>query len=180
MAQTKKKTKTETSKERLVYVYLPSHKMINQWKQKAKQAKMSLSKFVIEHVNNSLQQEENQHEYYTRIELQQQNKKLLEENQKLQKKNSQLNTLVERLEEELRTYRIQPFINPTFQGKRTYEPQLITLLKQYREIRKEDILKKLNINPMDIDTVKAIKNQLEHLEQYGLIKDKGGKWQWQT
>ena len=51
----KVKAKTETIKERSIYVYLPSHEMVKAWKKRAKKQGASISKFVIEHVENSLQ-----------------------------------------------------------------------------------------------------------------------------
>jgi hypothetical protein len=53
-----RRTKTETIKERAIYVYLPSHEMVKDWKKRAKKQGASLSKFVIEHVENSLRQED--------------------------------------------------------------------------------------------------------------------------
>jgi hypothetical protein len=52
------------------------------------------------------------------------------------------------------------------------------LLKNRGEVRKEEILEHLGIDPMDTDVVKGIKNQIESLERCGLVKDIGGKWRW--
>jgi hypothetical protein len=50
--------KTEPLKERSIYVYLPSERMVEEWKKRAKKQGVSISKFVVKHVENSLQQEE--------------------------------------------------------------------------------------------------------------------------
>ena len=57
--------KTKTIKERTLHIYLPSIEMVDEWKYLAKSEGMSLSKFVQEHVqDNLLQQDEG---YETRV-----------------------------------------------------------------------------------------------------------------
>lgn len=178
MIAKKEISKTETIKERAIYVYLPSHKMTLNWKGLAEKSNVSISKFVIEHVENSLQQEDNKEGYASRAELLDEMRMVKEENKELQKKNKMLDNLVTRLEEELRGYRVKPFLEEDFADKRKYETELVKLLKSRREVRKEEVLEHLGINPMDTDTVKGIKKQIENLERYGLVKDIGGKWRW--
>lgn len=60
--------RTETIKQRAIYVYLPSQKLVERWKEAAKKQGTSVSKFVIEHVENSLRQEE-EPRYKSRGEL---------------------------------------------------------------------------------------------------------------
>jgi len=173
-----KPSKTETIKERAIYVYLPTQCITQKWKKLAKNSGVSVSKFVIEHVENSLQQEENKQAYISRVELLDEMKKIKEENEKLHKDNKMLDNLVARLEEELRGHRVKPFLEENFARIRKYEIELIKLLKSRGEVRKEGVLEPLGINPMDTDVVKGIKKQIENLERYGLVKDMGGKWRW--
>ncbi|HEC95236.1 MAG TPA: hypothetical protein ENI45_04650, partial [Thermoplasmatales archaeon] len=53
-----KSNKTGTIKQRAIYVYLPSIETAQRWKEIAEKEGGSISKFVIEHVENSLQQED--------------------------------------------------------------------------------------------------------------------------
>ena len=172
------KSKTETSKKRCIDVYLPSFEMLNQWNEMADNTQMSLSKFVIEHVNNSIQQEKNKEGYSSRAELLDDMKKLQDENKELYKKINMLESLVMRLEEENRGYRTAPFLEQDFIGERKYEKDLVTLFLTRSEVRKEEIFEHLGINPHDAETVKGIKKQIEILERYGLLKDIGGRWRW--
>ena len=175
-----KKSKTETSKERLVYVYLPSHEMVRQWKETASKADMTLSKFVIEHVNNSLQQEQKKEGFASRVDLLDSIKKLQEENKDLYKKIKMFESLVMRLEEENRNYRSKPFLEKDFVGGREFEADLVTLFRTRLEVRKEEIFEHLGVNLKESDKVKSIKKQIDILERYGLIKDIGGKWRWKS
>ena len=63
------KGKTETIKKRAIYVYLPSQKMADNWKSKADKAGTSISKFVIDRVEDSIVKEEGEESYLNRLEL---------------------------------------------------------------------------------------------------------------
>ena len=178
MTKNKKESKTDTIKQRAIYVYLPTQQMIKKWKEKAEKQNTSISKFVIEHVENSLRQEEDEETYTPRVELLQEIKKLKEENKEQRKRNKIMDTVVERLEQELKEYRAKPFIEKDYTGIRKYETELINLFREKREIRKEELLDFLNINTTNNTIVKAIYAQIENLENYGLIRDLGGKWRW--
>jgi hypothetical protein len=173
-----KKSKTETIKQRLIYVYLPSEDMLNQWKELSTKSGLSMSKFVIEHVNNSLHQEDNKDGYASRAIMLDEIKNLKDESKKKSKTIKMLDTLVERLEKEVRDYRSKPFLTEDYTGVRQYEKELIELLRDRREVRKEEILEHLGISPLDSNTVKSIMRQMENLERYGLVKDIGSFWRW--
>ncbi|MCX6670449.1 MAG: hypothetical protein NTX92_00820, partial [Euryarchaeota archaeon] len=62
------------------------------WKNLAEKSGSSISKFVIEHVENSLRQEGNKEGYTSRAELLDQMRQVKEENRELHKKNMMLDT----------------------------------------------------------------------------------------
>ena len=171
----KKKYKTDTIKDRAIYVYLPSIEMAEKWKRLAKKAKVSISKFVVEHVENSLMQEDEN--FIPRSELLEEIKRLKEENAELRKRNKMLEMVIEKLEDELRIYRTKPFLEE-YLGQREYERELIKIFKKGKEIRKDEILDLLGIDSTNIEAVKAINRQIENLERYGLIIDTGRGWKW--
>ena len=175
-----KKTKTETIKERAIYVYLPSHEMVTKWKDLAAKAGASISKFVIEHVENSLSQEEGKNGFTPRAELLEEIRKLREENAALKKRNKMLDTVIDRLEEEMKIYRTKPFLEEDFSGIREYETELIDLFKEKGEIKKNELLELLGIKSINAEISKGLTKQIENLERYGLIKDMGGKWKWKA
>lgn len=178
---TKKEYKTDTIMQRAVLVYLPTKEKKEEWKNLAQKSGLSISKFVLEHVENSVNQEKNEEFYQPRSELIKEIRELKEENNKLRKRNEMLDRVIERLEEELRGYRAMPFIEEEFYGIRQYEKGLIELFKEKKQIKKEEIYDLLGINPMrEVDTVKGVNKQLENLERYGLIEDKGRLWKWRA
>jgi hypothetical protein len=49
---------TETIEDRAIYVHLPSLEIVEDWKRRAEKAGVSVSKFVIERVEDSIRREE--------------------------------------------------------------------------------------------------------------------------
>ena len=177
MARKKGRDKTETIKQRAIYVYLPSIEMAEEWKRKAEKAGISISKFVIEHVENSLRQEEGE-DFVSRADLIKRIRELENENKELQKKYEILSKAYEKLEEELKSYRRMPFYEKEYIGARGYEKELIKLFKKKKTIRSEELLDELGVSPHDTAAIKAINRQLENLELYGLIEPVMGGWKW--
>jgi translation initiation factor 2B subunit (eIF-2B alpha/beta/delta family) len=170
--------KTRTIKDRAIYVYLPSLEMVEDWKQRAEKAGMSVSRFVVERVEESIRREEGEEGYLSRAELIKRLRDAEEELKKLRNENRLLKKLAENLDNELRHYRAQPFLEESFEGVRKFDKDLIELLRKGRSYTQEQILAHLNIDPLDIDLVKGISRQLEALEGYGLVEYKGRGWRW--
>jgi len=170
--------KTETIKERAVYVYLPSLEMVEDWKQRAEKGGVSISKFVIERVEESIQREEGEESYLSRAELIKKLRDAEEELKKARNENRLLKKLAENLDNELRRYRTQPFLEESFEGVRKFDKDLVELLRKGGSYTQEQILAHLNIDASDSDLVKAVGKQLEALEGYGLLEYKGRGWKW--
>jgi len=170
--------KTETIKERAIYVYLPSLEMVEDWKSRAEKGGVSISKFVIERVEESIQREEGEEGYLSRAKLIKKLRDAEEELKKVKNENRLLKKLAENLDNELRRYRAQPFLEETFEGVRRFDKDLIELLRKGGSYTQEQILANLNIDPSDSDLVKALSKQLEALEGYGLLEYRGRGWRW--
>jgi hypothetical protein len=173
-----KKGLTQTIKQRALYLYLPSEEMAEEWKNLAKQAGVSISKFILDHVQNSLDQEEG--DYVARSELIKREQGLKTENSKLREENRMLRSAYERLDEELKHYRAKPFLESEFGGVRAYEKELIELFKKQKTLRSDEILESLKVDPRNSDLVKAVNKQLELLERYGVIEPIIGGWRWKA
>jgi len=165
-------------KERSIYVYLPSVGMADRWKELADKSGRTISKFVAEHVENSLKQEEEGAEYKSRAELIRLLREKDEEVSKLQGENRLMKELAERLDKELRSYRLQPFGQAGFQGIRSYDRSIVELFKREGVVDSDRLLQKLGIDPRETDAVKAIDAQLAGLEAYGLLEATARGWRW--
>jgi len=169
--------KTETIKRRTIYVYLPSIDQKKRWEDCAKRRGTSISKFVIEHVENSLRQGEDP-EYWSAGDLWKDLKEYKDRVKELEKNKRVLEIAMDRLEQELRRYRAQPFLDDDFEGVRRYDRDLVQLLRSGEVMSSEEILSRLNIEPMEYEAVKSISKQLELLGEYGLVKPTPRGWKW--
>ena len=166
---------TDTIKQRAIYVYLPSVQTAKRWKEFAEKAKVSISKFVIEHVENSLEQEKN---HTPRTQLLEDLNRFKEENNELRRQNKILNKALDNLDSELKSFRLKPFLESSFEGVRQYEKELISVFRRRKVLRSDEVLDVLNISASDQDSIKAVNRQLENLQNYGLIKVVRGGWKW--
>jgi hypothetical protein len=161
-----------------VYVYVPTPEMLQSWKSKAKKGRIPLSKFVVEHVNNSLRVEEGEEGFKPRVKLIQELHKKDEEIRDLTRKNEITQLALERVENELRRYRAEPFLDDSFQGTHKYDRKLIELLRKGEPVDSDRLLHLLRISPKETDLVKAISRQLENLQNYGLVQKTHHGWRW--
>ena len=168
--------KTETILKRKVCIYLPSIKHKKRWEELAKKQKVSISKFIIEHVENSLNQEDPG--YKTRAEMQKEINDLKKENEELRKDNKIKRIVIDKQEEELRRYRSLSFLEKPEPKVRKYDRDLINLLRKEKIVTYDRILEYLKIDPRDSDVMKAISVQLETLEEYGIVRSTQKGWRW--
>jgi bacterioferritin (cytochrome b1) len=152
--------------------------MVDDWKRRAEKAGVSLSKFVIERVEESIRREEGEEGYLSRAELIKRLRDSEGELRKLRNENRLLKKLAENLDNELKRYRAQPFLEEAFEGVRRFDKDLIVLLRKGGSYTQEHILLHLNVDPSDTNLVKALSKQLEALEAYGLVEYKGRGWKW--
>lgn len=90
----------------------------------------------------------------------------------------QKSIVIERYESELKRLRSEFFVDISFEGSRKYSKELIEILKNKGSIDSSKLLEYLDIDPMDSDLVKAVSNQLEAFESYGLIETTPKGWRW--
>ena len=86
--------------------------------------------------------------------------------------------LADKLDTELKRYRAQPFLEEEFQGVRSYDRDLIKVLRSRASIDSDRILEELSIDPKESDLVKGVRRQLDNLESYGLIEASPRGWKW--
>jgi hypothetical protein len=175
--------KTETIKERAIWVYLPSVPQKQRWQAAAEQSGVSLSKWVVQTVEDALPSEEP--EWKPRKDLEEELQGLKKEVADLHDALRQQNTIRENLETQLRRYRSEPFLAHEFEGVRRYDKALIQVLRSVRDLDGKpkplsdiEILTRLGIDATAEEPVRAISTQLTNLEAYGLVKATAKGWRW--
>jgi hypothetical protein len=161
-------------KSRYIYVYMPSLEDKKRWEKLAQEAKVPLSKFVIEMVEDSLAESE----FKPRAEMTKELGKLRSNNKQLRDELKLKNIVLEKYENELKRYRSEAFLEDRFEGVRKYNKEIITILKRGGVVDSYSLLEQLGINQKESDLVKAVSKQLEDLETYGLITSTSRGWRW--
>lgn len=176
--------KTETIKERAIWVYLPSVEQKERWQKAADQSGVSLSKWIIETVEEAIHPIE-ERQWKPRKNLKEEVEALKKEVADLLNQLRQQNIIREKLERELRRYRAEPFLMPEFEGVRRCDKELIQLLRSCRSLDGKpkplidiEILDRLGVDPSEEEAVKAVSAQLTNLEAYGIVKSTPKGWRW--
>ena len=162
-------------KSRYVYLYLPTAEDKQRWQGLADEAGVPLSKFIIEVVESALVEES---DFKPRGELVKEIGKLRAENKDLQDDLKQKKIVLEKYEKELKRYRNEAFLGDKFEGVRKYNKEIMAILKRSGVVDSYKLLEELGIDPKETDIVKAVSNQLEDLETYGLITSTQRGWRW--
>ncbi len=162
-------------KSRYVYLYLPSAEDKARWERLAEEAGVPLSKFVIEVVEGSLAENS---EFKPRGELIKEIGTLRNENKELRDDLKQKKIVLEKYESELKRYRSQAFVEEKFDGARSHSNELVKILRRSGTIDSYKLLEELEVDPNDSNLIKAISNQLEDLEAYGLVTSTQRGWRW--
>ena len=153
-------------------IYLLTEKDLDNWKELAKAAGISLNKYIFEMVERGRQ------EAQPRTDLIKEISDLREENQK-QREEIKLKSLVlEKYETELFKFRHESFLQPEFQGTQQFSEALVNLLKKGRAYSGQDILKSLNVDPKDSEAVRIVHRQLQILQDFKLIEEGVTGWRW--
>ena len=162
-------------KSRYVYLYLPTAEDKQRWQSLADEAGVPLSKFVIEVVENALTEES---DFKPRGELVKEMGKLRVEVKELRDDLKQKEIVVDKYENNLKRYKNKTFLQDKFEDTRKHNKEIITILKRNKIIDSYRLLEKLGIDPKETDLVKAVSNQLEDLEGYGLVSSTQRGWRW--
>jgi len=168
--------KTETIKERRVDVYLDSLERKERWNELADEADESLSTFVQQCVKYAIKQGGPDF-----AEIGEQSKQIQELEKtidELREDIKQKEIVIEKLENEVRQHRVEPFLQDEFEGTREYDEELIEILQNTNRIAGDELLRRLDIDPSETELVKGVDQQLKQLEAYGLIRNTPQGWVW--
>lgn len=168
--------KTDTIKDRRVDVYVDSLERKEKWTRLAEQEDESLSQFVQQCVEYTIEQ--GGPDFTELGEESKQIQDLEEEVNDLRRDVKQKEMVIEKLETELKALRTEPFLDEEFEGRRQYDEDLIEELKRADRLTGEELLRRLGVDPAKTELVKGLNTQLKQLEEYGLIRSTPKGWVW--
>ena len=168
--------KTDSINDRRVDVYLDSIEQKKRWADIAEDRGTSLSKFVQHSVEYTIEKggpdfiETGQNAE----ELQELEKKISD----LQEQVKEKKLVIEKLRTELKSLRSAPFREEDFEGTRSFDEELVDILRDAGHLRAEEIFRRLNVDPQNIEVVEGVQKQLSQLERYGVVEETVNGWRW--
>ncbi len=176
--QSKGRPKKSTSYiQRSVRVILPDMIRVKEWKDLAKKSNLSMSKFIMKHVENSLDftgEDENT----SRKALLKQNQTLQHELQLLKQDLELKSRAYEALDSELTTMRNRPWMTPMEEGMRVIARNLTALFETRKRINYNELLPLLGVKPTDTVLVQGINRQIDTMIYFGLVESDFRGWRW--
>lgn len=172
--------RTETIKQRAIYVYLPSEEMAENWKKQAKKHKLSISKFVVATVESTLGRVGDE-TYGGDRDLREEVAGLRQELVGLRAELRQKGMYARSLESELRAARLdlaERNGRAVPNGEVDHSQRVVAVLQERRSVTHEELLESLGIGFEDVGSVEAVRAQLDTLAKYGLITYTGTGWRW--
>lgn len=172
--------KTDTIRQRRVDVWVPSLEAKARWKEVAEARGISLSKLIIQVVEESI---DNESPSQSEVDaMQQQILDLEAELVRRDERIHELTQLKERLQEELDHYRSQDFLRPD--GLKVLDHRLISILAdakghdgRQRVVTEDELVRRLRIEPGS-EEMQALVIQMEALELHGVVKGTQRGWIW--
>lgn len=172
-------------RERSVQVYLPSRDLKDDWKEAADEQGLSLSEWVQEAVRTYLKRyhEGETESAFSRLQkdLDDAEDRVAQLEQRLREKDA----LVEKLEKDLQTYRDEAYADAPRPGHRRYDRRLVEFLRSHRDTdgeqktaTEEQILRRLDVDDDDAETVQTVATQLRQLKSLGAVETTPRGWRW--
>jgi len=160
-------------KDRRTEVYFPSEKFLEKWKGLSDAADMTLSSWIFETVERTLDDTAQPPE-----EMAQEKTTLQEENRRLRKDNENLSKLMEAYKTEAFTLRNEFFLQKDPRGRTKFDDNLIRTLQSGGVWKAQTLLKELDVDAKDVDTIQIVTKQLQILQDIGAVKESATGWKW--
>lgn len=155
-------------------IYFPTNQDLARWKAQAKKYNVSLSKWIYDFVEARLEPDQDPDKISATSE---DILNLQAEVNRLRTESKDKSARLERAETDLFNLRYQPFMDPDPVSAK-FSRELIDLLKVGGSWRGREILKQLNIDPGNVESIRIVSNQLGVLEKFSIIEESPKGWRW--
>jgi hypothetical protein len=163
----------EKYKGRRTEVYFPSQKFLEKWKGQSKSAKMTLSSWIFQTVETSLDTSTTSIQEITRAKS-----SLQDENRQLRRDLENTMKLMEVYKTEVFTLRNEVFLKTDLNGRGKFDDRLLRTLRSGGVWRARDILRELDVDAKDIDAIQIVTKQLQTLQDIGIVQESAVGWKW--
>ena len=157
--------------DRQLSLIFPSHADRERWRDIAIAQKMTLTKWIYEMVEGRLAEESEPAQ-----EIASQRTSLKAENRKLKRDLEKEDARLRELETEIFKLQHANLLNNI--GLRDYSIKVIEVLRSGGLWPNRELLVELGVNPDDAYAIQIVTNQLQALQDFGLVKESARGWRW--
>lgn len=154
-------------------IYFPSEEFLEKWKERAKAAKMPLSKWIFETVEAHMDEDT-----ITAQELARDQETLRDQNRNLRRELDNAKAELERQKTEAFKLKNEALLQPVPQGVVQLNERIVNILKSGGIWSSQDLLKELDVNASDIDAIQIVTHQLQMLQDFDLVSEGARGWKW--
>ena len=154
-------------------IYFPSEEFLEKWKERAKAARMPLSKWIFEIVEAHMDEDT-----ITSQELAMDQEILRDQNRNLRRELDNANAELERQRTETFKLKNEVLLQPVPQGVVQLNQRLVNILKSGGTWSSHALLKELDVNASNIEAIQIVTHQLQMLQDFELVSESARGWKW--
>lgn len=159
-------------KGRYAEIYFPSPKFLERWQSCAKASRSTLSAWIFETVEASLDGATEPAQ-----EINAQKASLQEENRALRRDLEKSDARLKELETEIFKLRNEVF-QQQLKGAGVFDPKVASILRVGGVWSNRELLKELAVDPHDIEAIEIVTRQLQALQDLGIVTESAKGWRW--
>jgi len=168
--------RTETLKQRAVYLYVPTEKMLTKWRTEADRFGMSLSGFLVEVIDDAMRRSPSGLTPREKVE-----KELIQATSDLQAVRMQRDSFRSRLEDSEATiarYRESLEDVLSYVPDEKMQEKVVSLFLKHRRWRTDEFMRVMGVDSGKPEELSKLQGTIEHLKRIGLVEGDFGEWRW--
>ena len=154
-------------------IYFPSEEFLQKWKERAKAARMPLSKWIFEIVEAHMDEDT-----ITAQELARDQETLRDQNRSLRRELDNAKADLELQKTEVFKLKNEVLLQPVPQGVVQLNERIVNILKSGGSWSSQALLKELDVNASDIEAIQIVTHQLQMLQDFDLVSEGARGWKW--
>lgn len=168
--------RTKTLKQRAVYVYVPTEKMLAKWKADAERYGMSLSSFLVEVVDDAMRR--NPSGCTPREKLEKDLSEATSQLDIVRKNRDSLGSLLKESEATVARYResLEDVAGQVPDEK--FQQRVVSLFLKRGLWRVDDFAREMGIVVGNEKEMNKLQGEVDHLKRVGLVEGDFGEWRW--
>jgi chromosome segregation ATPase len=168
--------RTETLKQRAVYIYAPTEQMLANWKAEAQHYGMPLSKFLVEVIDDAMRKSPKG--LTPRKKLEAELEQTASDLKAVRMQRDSMRSRIEELDATIASYRESLEDVLSYVPDEKLQVRMISLFLKRMTWPVDDFMTAMGVDASKPEELKKIQGIIEHLKRIGLVEGDFGKWRW--